>query len=165
MPRKVEIWLSFYPSSFGLAWVLLPRSLVSSKGDVSGQELSDSRRASLGRLGCCSSVRAHRGERGTFIFFNSFICIGQCWHSPFGQINFFTHHHFQDRNTSSPYTCHYHTSLQKHLGACLPTQESQQLFLSHPPSPPSLLGHAYVNISRKGCSVGKTSLALRSQHL
>lgn len=62
-------------------------------------------------------------------------------------------------------TIQHHTSLQKHLGACLPTQDSQQLFLSHPPSPPSLLGLIYVNISRKGCSVGKTSLALRNQHL
>lgn len=56
MPRNVEIWLSFYLSSFGQALVLLPRPPVSSKGDVFGQELSETDSWSLGRLGCCSSL-------------------------------------------------------------------------------------------------------------
>lgn len=144
----------------------VPKSAVSSKGDLFSQELSQTTAAqSLNSLGWCSSVCAHTGERGSFIYFSSFICIRECCH--FDQINFFTHHHYQDPSMSSPYICHYRSitpvyrSISVHISPC----RSQQLFLSHTPSPPSLLGHTYVNINRKGCSVGKTSLVLRNQIL
>lgn len=67
----------------------------------------DSHSSSLGRLGCCSNVHARIGERGSFIYFISFIFTGEHWPCPYGQINFFTHHHFQNQNMSFSYICHY----------------------------------------------------------
>lgn len=171
-PRNVEIWLPFYLSSFGQAWVLLRRSLLLSKGGGFGQELSETDAAQvwagLDVQVYVTNLYEHIWKRASFIYFSSFICIGGCWHCPFGQINFFTNYHFQDQNMSFPYMCCYYSitpangSISMHV---LLHKRVSRFFYRVFHLLPSLLGHTYVNMSRMGCSVGKTSLLLRNQHL